>query len=196
SLFDKLYGEGQVTDEAAFRDKVKENIAAYFERESDRKFQKDIRNSLLESIDISLPDEFLKRMVKANQEKPIDEHDFDHQYFHLAEDLRWNLIVGRIAEDQGITQTEEEVRELSRGIMRQQFAQYGIYDMDDARLAEMSERYLAQEGAWEKLERSLRESKAYGYLKGAVGLDRIELPYDEFVSRMNERTSHELEHHH
>ncbi|MFM9052924.1 MAG: trigger factor [Bacteroidota bacterium] len=157
-LFDKLYEPGLVTDETSFREKVKEGIAAYFDRESDRKFQKDVRNIMLEETIIPLPDDFLKRMLKANQEKPMEESEFEHQYYHLVEDLRWNLLVGKIAEEQGITQTEEEVRQLSRGIMRQQFSQYGIYDMDDAKLSEMSERYLSQEGAWEKLERSLRES--------------------------------------
>ncbi|MFM9027975.1 MAG: hypothetical protein ACKOQ6_08250, partial [Bacteroidota bacterium] len=195
-LFDKLYEPGLVTDETSFRENVKVGIAAYFDRESHRKFQKDVRSIMLEETIIPLPDDFLKRMLKANQEKPMEESEFEHQYYHLVEDLRWNLLVGKIAEEQGITQTEEEVRQLSRGIMRQQFSQYGIYDMDDAKLSEMSERYLSQEGAWEKLERSLRESKVFEYLKGAISLDRKELPYDEFVSRMNERTEHELEHHH
>ena len=151
-LFDKLHEPGTVTTEAAFRDKIREGIAAYFERESDRKLQKDVRNKMLADTGISLPDDFLKRMLKANQEKEVEEQEFEHSYYHLAEDLRWNLIVSKIAAEQNIQLTEEEIRQLSRSIMRQQFAQYGVYDMEESRLQEMSDRYLNQEGAYEKLE--------------------------------------------
>lgn len=195
-LFDKLYEAGTVTSEEEFRAKVKAGIESYFERESDRKLKKDLRNAILEATSIALPDEFLKRMVKANQEKPVEEHDFDHQYYHLAEDLRWNLILGNIAVEQNIVLTEDEIRDASRALMRQQFAQYGIYDMDDAKVEEMSSRYLTEEGNYERFERTLREGKVFEYLKKTVKLDMTALPYDEFVARLNEKTAHELEHHH
>jgi trigger factor len=195
-LFDKLHEAGTVTTEADFRNKVKEGIESYFERESDRKLKKDLRNEILEATTIALPDEFLKRMVKANQEKPMDDHEFDHQYYHLAEDLRWNLILSNIAVDQQIVLTEDEIRDASRALMRQQFAQYGIYDMDDAKVEEMSARYLTEEGNYERFERTLREGKVFEYLKKTVKLDMTALPYDEFVARLNEKTAHELEHHH
>lgn len=195
-LFDKLYEAGSVTDEKGFRGKVKEGIASYFERESDRKLRKDLRNAILEATTIQLPDEFLKRMVKANQEKPMDEHEFDHQYYHMAEDLRWNLILTTVAADQQITLTEDEIRDASRALMRQQFAQYGMYDMEDAKVEEMSNRYLMEEGNYERFERTLREGKVFEYLKKTVKLDTTELPYEDFVARLNEKTEHELQHHH
>lgn len=195
-FFDKIYGEGNVTNETEFRQKVKDGIASYFERESDRKLKKDLRNRLLETNSISLPDDFLKRMVKANQDKEMDEATFEHEYYHLVEDLRWNLMQNKIAAEQNIALTEDEVKELSRAMIRQQFAQYGMNDMDPARLEEISVRYLNEEGNYEKLERSLRESKVFDYLKKTVKLDNIELPYAEFVERLNEKTAHELEHHH
>jgi trigger factor len=195
-LFDKLYEAGTVTTEKEFREKVKEGIASYFERESDRKLKKDLRNSMLESTTIPLPDDFLKRMVKANSEKPMDDHEFDHQYYHMAEDLRWNLILSQIAAEQNLVLQEEEIRNASRAMMRQQFAQYGIYDMDDAKVEDMSNRYLMEEGNYERFERTLREGKVFEYLKKTVKLDTKELAYDDFVSRMNEKTAHELEHHH
>jgi trigger factor len=195
-LFDKLYEAGTVTDEATFREKVKEGIASYFERESDRKLRKDLRNAILDSTEIQLPDDFLRRMVKANQEKPMDDHEFDHQFYHMVEDLRWNLILSTIAVEQNIVLTEEEIRNASRAMMRQQFAQYGIYDMDDAKVEDMSNRYLMEEGNYERFERTLREGKVFEYLKKTVKLDTKELPYDDFVAKLNEKTAHELEHHH
>lgn len=126
----------------------------------------------------------------------MDEHEFDHQYYHMAEDLRWNLILTTVAADQQITLTEDEIRDASRALMRQQFAQYGMYDMEDAKVEEMSNRYLMEEGNYERFERTLREGKVFEYLKKTVKLDTTELPYEDFVARLNEKTEHELQHHH
>ena len=195
-FFDKIYGEGNVTNEEEFRAKIRESILAYFERESDRKMRKDLRNELLNQNNLPLPDDFLKRMLKANAEKPMADSEFDHQYYHLAEDLRWNLMVTKLATDQGFDVTEDELKELARGLVRQQFAQYGYYDIDDAKLEEVSERYLNEDGNRERLDRSIRENKVFAHLKGVVKLDMIELPYQEYVARLQEKTQHELEHHH
>lgn len=195
-FFDKIYGEGNVTNEEEFRAKIREGILAYFERESDRKMRKDLRNELLAHNNLPLPDDFLKRMLKANAEKPMADSEFDHQYYHLAEDLRWNLMVTKLATDQGFDVTEDELKELARGLVRQQFAQYGYYDIDDAKLEEVSERYLNEDGNRERLDRSIRENKVFAHLKGVVKLDMIELPYQEYVARLQEKTQHELEHHH
>lgn len=43
-LFDKVYGEGIVNSEEEFRAKIEEGIASYFERESDKKLRKDLKN--------------------------------------------------------------------------------------------------------------------------------------------------------
>ena len=195
-FFDKIYGEGNVTNEEEFRAKIREGILVYFERESDRKMRKDLRNELLAHNNLPLPDDFLKRMLKANAEKPMADSEFDHQYYHLAEDLRWNLMVTKLATDQGFDVTEDELKELARGLVRQQFAQYGYYEIDDAKLEEVSERYLNEDGNRERLDRSIRENKVFAHLKGVVKLDMIELPYQEYVARLQEKTQHELEHHH
>lgn len=195
-FFDKIYGEGQVKSEEEFREKIREGILAYFERESDRKLRKDLRNELLAQNHLPLPDDFLKRMLKANAEKQVPESEFDHQYYHLSEDLRWNLMVTKLATEQGFDVTEEEMKELARGLVRQQFVQYGYYDIDDEKLEEVAARYLNEDGNHDRLDRSIRENKVFTHLKGAVKLDMIELPYDDYVARLQEKTQHELEHHH
>ncbi len=194
-LFDKLYGEGVVKTEEEFRAKIKESIAKYFIRESDRKLSKDLKNFLLTSISIPLPDEFLQRMLKANSAKPIEEDAFIHEYYHLSEDLRWSLIQNKVAAAHMLEVTEGEIKELARQVMRQEFAQYGYYDLEDERLEEMTVRYLQQEGAEEKLERSIKENKVFEQLKKEVKLKEVELPYSEFIEKLQEKTKHEQDQH-
>ncbi|MBL0104882.1 MAG: hypothetical protein IPP51_14655 [Bacteroidetes bacterium] len=195
-LFDKLFGEGIVTTEDDFRTKIREGIASYFEKESDKKFRKDIRNLFLEQIAVPLPDEFLKRMLKANQEKEMDDHTFDHEYYHLSEDLRWNLIQNKLAEANSIAVEREEVLEVSRQMIRQQFSQYGVPAPESEKLEELSNNYLQEENNAERVERIIRENKIFDVLKKEVKLDIHEMPYQDFVAKLNEQTQHETEHHH
>jgi trigger factor len=195
-FFDKIYGEGVVKTEEEFREKVKEGIVAYFEQQSDAKLRKDLRAKLLEDTGIPLPDDFLKRMLKANQEKPIEEHEFDHQYYHVAEDLRWSLIQTKLANANNITVTEEEIHQAAKLAMQQQFYQYGMYDLDDVKLENITARYLGEGNNHERTQRNLVDQKVFAAVKTQLALDIHELPYEEFVSRISEKSTHELEHHH
>jgi len=195
-FFDKIYGEGIVTSEDEFREKIRSGISQYFEKESDRKLKKDLRMKLLEEMNVPLPDDFLKRMLKENnKEKTADEHAFEHEYYHLSEDLRWNLVTGKIAKDNQIEAAPEEVKAVAAQMIRQQFAGYGMYDMTEQKLDEYVNRYLAEDNSREKIERSVIDQKVFEFIKPQLKLDMTELPYDEFVKKLNEKTEHELEHH-
>ncbi|MCX6290949.1 MAG: trigger factor [Bacteroidetes bacterium] len=197
-FFDKIYGEGVVKTEEEFRAKIREGIASYFGRESDRKLKKDLRLKMLEELQVPLPDDFLKRMLIANQEKgkELDASAFEHEYFHLSDDLRWNLINGKIAKTNSLDISEEEVVVVAKQVLHQQFANYGMYDLDAAKLDDLSKRYLAEENNREKIERTILDQKVFDFVKPQLKLDIQEFPYEKFIEKIAEKTEHELEHHH
>ena len=197
-LFDKVYGEGTINNEDGFRAKIKEGIAAFFERESDKKLRKDLRNYLLNKLEIPLPDDFLKRMIRSNmkEDEQVSEEEFEHQYFHMAEDLRWDLIRNHVAKENAITVEAEEVTNLAGAMVRQQLAQYGMYDIEESRMKQITDDYINKEGNAERLEKSILEDKVFRLLKSQVKLNTEELPYADFTAKLQEKTQHELEHHH
>ncbi len=195
-LFDKLFGPGVVSTEDEFRTKIREGIASYFEKESDKKLRKDMKLVYLENNSFPLPDQFLKRMLKANQEKEVDEHTFEHDYYHISEDLRWNLVQEKIASANDVQVSPEEVNEVAKQMVVQQFSQYGVPAPEDEKLMELANNYLQSENNGERVERIIRDNKVFDVLKKEVKLDVIEMPYQEFVEKMNEKTQHEVEHHH
>ena len=70
-LFDKVYGEGVVKNEKEFRAKISTEAESMFIGESDRKFQNDAVEFLLEKTTFDLPEEFLKRWMQSVSEKPV-----------------------------------------------------------------------------------------------------------------------------
>ena len=197
-LFDKVYGEGIVKTEDEFRTKIREGIASYFERESDKKLRKDLMIYLIGKLEIPLPDDFLKRMIRANMkpEEQVTDQEFEHQYYHLAEDLRWDLIRNHVAKSNSIVVTPEEVKNLAAAMVRQQLAQYGMYDIGEEQLKQFTDDYLKKDGNSDRLEKSIIDDKVFRHLKSQIKLDVHELPYGEFTSKLQEKTQHEIEHHH
>ena len=78
----------------------------------------------------------------------------------------------------------------------QQFSQYGVPAPEDEKLTELANNYLQSENNGERVERIIRDNKVFDVLKKEIKLDMIELPYQEWVDKMNEKTQHEVEHHH
>jgi trigger factor len=72
-FFDKLFGEGVVTTEEGFREKITEELETMMKQDAERKLQNDIYNYSLSKVDFNLPDEFLKRWLKATNEKLTQE---------------------------------------------------------------------------------------------------------------------------
>ncbi len=197
-FFDKIYGNDTVKNEEEFRAKTHEGIAKMMEVESDRKLKKDLRNKITEELNIPLPDDFLKRMLRAEhkEKETISDEQFNHEYHHVAEDLLWSLIVGKIGKNNNLTVTEDEVKLAAKQLVYQQFAQYGMHDLEESRLDELATTYLKDEKHVSSLERGVLDQKVFVYLKSAHKLDPIELPYEAFIEKLREKTEHELEHHH
>ncbi len=197
-LFDKIYGEGIVKSEEEFRAKIKEGIASYFERESDKKLRKDLKNYLIGKMQILLPDDFLKRMIKANmkEDEQVSEQEFEHQYFHMSDDLRWDLIRNHVAKANTLAVASEEVINLAAAMVRQQLAQYGMYDIEETRMKQITDDYIKKEGNADRLEKSIIDDKVFRQLKSQLKLDVQELNYADLTAKLTEKTQHELEHHH
>jgi trigger factor len=95
-LFDRVFGEGTVKDEKAFREKIAETIAPQLQQNSDYKFLLDIRQYLEKKVgDLQFPETLLKRvMIQNNKEKGADyvEKNFEGS----IKELKWHLIKEQI----------------------------------------------------------------------------------------------------
>ena len=100
-FFDKLFGEGTVTDEAGFKAKITEEVEGMFKQDAERKLSNDIYEALLAKHTFELPDEFLRRWLKATNEKLTDE-ELAEGYDDFAKNLKWTLIENKIIKDNSI----------------------------------------------------------------------------------------------
>jgi trigger factor len=179
-LFSKIYGEDSgISTEDEFKARIKAEIEENFVHSSNYKFALDSRDALLKAIPFGLPEAFLKRWIKATNEKMTDEQiesDFDN----FMVDLRWQLIKDRIVKDNDLQVTEEGVRELAKEMAAMQFRQYGLNNVGDEHLENYANHMLKNEEERRKLVSRKQEDIIVATIKDKVTLDIKEISYDEF----------------
>ncbi len=179
-LFDRVFGEGQVSSEKEFEEKMKEEIARSLERESDYRFQIDAREKLIDKAKMELPSAFLKRWLLAINEGKYSPEEIEHDFLHFEKDLKWQLIRNRMVKEQDIHVSDEEVLEVAMQYTRSQFQQYGLSYLPDEEIERYAKDMLNKEDDRKRFVERKLEEKVYAFLKETVKLDRKKVNSEEF----------------
>ncbi|MGY3212781.1 trigger factor [Mucilaginibacter sp. HD30] len=178
-FFDKLFGAGTVTDEAGFRAKITEELESMMQQDAERKLQNDIYNYSLEKVNFELPDEFLKRWLKATNEK-LTEEELQGGYADFAKNLKWTLIENRIIKDNKLEIKYEEVLAAAKVSLDAQFRMYSPQALTDEQLSQYAVQYLQNKENANKVFEEVKALKTIDYIKSVITLDNKEITYDAF----------------
>jgi len=184
-LFDKVFEPGTVQSEEMFREKIKERLTQQMSPESDYKFILDAKNLLLEKAsDIQLPDALLKRWLLESNSKQTPE-SLVEDYPKIAEDLKFHLIQNHLNEENGITAEESEIEEYAQKTTRNQFAQYGMFDIPDDLLENYSREMLKKKETYHSLRDKVLEDKLIKVLKEQATLEPQNITLEDFKKLIN-----------
>ena len=178
-LYDKIYGEGVVSTEEEFMKKIEEEIAASLTRESDFKLVQDIKKLALEKTDFQLPEDFLKRWllkVNDNTTEELIEKEFDT----FRNDLKWQLIRNKVAKDNEIKISGEELQKEAEDITRYQFRQYGLFYATDEQISNYAKETLKREEDTKRIADKILEEKVLGQMKEMVKIENKSVTVEEF----------------
>ena len=184
ALFDRVFGEGTVKDEKAFREKIAEQLKAQFVGSSDYKFMQDVRAHLEKKVGkLEFPETLLKRvMLQNNKDKGADyvEQNFEGSIKELA----WHLIKEQIVTAQEIKVEDEDVKRIAREAIRAQFAQYGMANVPDDVVENYAEEQLKKRENIDNFVDRAVDLKLTEKLKTVVKLDEKSVTLDEFNKMM------------
>jgi trigger factor len=180
-LYDKLFGEGNVKDEKALRDRVKGDLEGMFSNDSDKMLTREVYDKLIEKTEVNLPDEFLKRWIKLSNEKPISDEQIEADYQNYAKSLKWQLIQGNIFKTNDIKLEQDEVIEFTKGLLVNNYAQYGMPAPEDKELTASAMQVLQNREEANRIYDMMAEQRFTAYIKDTVKLNDKEVSYDEFV---------------
>ncbi len=178
-LFDKIYGEGVITTEDDFMKKIEEEISASLERETEYKLMLDIKDMVIEKTDLKLPEDFLKRwLLKAN--KNTTEEQVEKEFDNFRKDLKWQLIKNKIARDNDVKITQEELQNEAEKITRYQFQQYGLFYATDEQISNYARETLKKEDDAKRIADKILDDKVFILLKDIVKTETKKITSEKF----------------
>ncbi|MDB5007161.1 MAG: trigger factor [Mucilaginibacter sp.] len=178
-FFDKLFGEGTVTTEEEFRTRITAELESMMMQDAERKLQDDIYKYSLSKVNFELPDEFLKRWLKATNEK-LTAEELAGGYNDFAQNLKWTLIENKIIKENHIELKYEEVFELAKQRLDQQFRMYSPQPLSDEQLGQYTVQYLQNKENANKIFEEVKALRVFDYIKDAVTLEQKEILNTEF----------------
>ncbi len=186
TLFDEVFGQGNVNSEEEFRQRIAEGLRPQLIAQSDYKFFNDIRKYAEEEVgELTFPDEILKRVMKLNN-KDKDDQFIEDNYPGSVRELKWHLIKEQLVSANGIKIEDDELLATAKEMARAQFAQYGMNDVPDEYLENYAKDLLKnKENIDGILDRTL-DRKLTIALKDVVTLKVKKVTLDDFQKIVNE----------
>jgi trigger factor len=135
----------------------------------------------IEKATFQLPDEFLKRWLKATNEK-LTEEELTGGYDDFAKNLKWTLLENKIIKDNKIEIKYEEVFAAAKQRLDAQFRMYSPQALSEEQLGQYTVQYLQNRDEANKIFEEVKAVKALDYLKSVVALQNKEVDAKDFSS--------------
>ena len=192
-LWQGIYGKDSgIKDEKGFREAIAKGLAEQLQGDSDFKFLQDVRAHVLKKIGkLQYPDEMLKRILLANNEKNLkteeDKQKFiDENYKGSLDMLTWDLAKNQLAVAAEIKVDDKDVEAAAEEMARMQFAQYGMSNVPEEYVKNYAKELLKKEETVRQMADRALDQKLIEKLKDVVKLDHKEISLDDFNKMMQE----------
>jgi trigger factor len=176
---EKSFGPGVKTEEEA-RATIRQGISGNFESQSDALLLRDLQEGLIAANQFPLPDAFMKRWLKLQNEKMQDDI-LEKEYPFFADNLRWTLIRSKIVKSSEIKIDENDVREYYANKIRGYF---GGMPVDDTMVQSLVDRVYDNEKQWEELYEDVLTERIFDAMKSRITLVENSVTNSEFQDIM------------
>lgn len=120
-FFEQLYPGQEVKTVSDFRNKISEEIAAYWKSQVRNQIHDQIFHQLVDHTEIKFPEDFLKKWLRTQgatedgQPAPAkSEEEVEKEFPNFLKQLKWTLISDKIVQDNAIDVKPEEVRDFAK----------------------------------------------------------------------------------
>jgi trigger factor len=188
-LYTKVAPDESFANEQEFKDFIAKQLQNQYQADVDKNFKNEAVKKLLEVVNLSLPEEFLKRwLIESNKDNSeITPEQVENEFVSYADSFKWQLVENYLIKENKIEVKHEEVSDYLKNYMRMQLRQYGQNDPDEEVLNDFVKRIASNQEELKKVYDQLFENKVTNLLKEKLNLVEKELTFDEFVKEMTEK---------
>ena len=183
-LFDKLFGKDNVKTATELKEKIKEDAENQFKQQSDQQLLNDVTEALIEKTNFDLPSEFLQRWIMVSGEKELTEDEAKEEYEKSEKGLRFQLIEGKLIQENELQVQLEEIKDLTKDRIKMQMAQFGQMDPSEKDLEDITARVLSNQDEVKKISEQVMNQKLLDFYKENANLEQKEVTYENFVKEV------------
>lgn len=182
-LFDKIFGEGEVSNEKEFRNRIKEDAEKSFVTHGNQQFYVDVKAKLLDKMKFDLPEEFLKKWMQNAGEKPLSKEEAEKQFPDMKEEMRWQLIENKVIKENNIQVNNDELLDFTKQLVARQMAQYGQMP-EELDLESIAKNVIENKEEEQRITDQLYSEKLINFFKENLKLDEKEVTVEEFRKKV------------
>ena len=112
-FFKAAYPNGNVTDEKSMKEDAKNMLAEQYKPDTERLFMNKAIETLLDNVKVELPDDFMKRYIKAVQ-KDMDDEKLEKEFDQYKRSFAWQIMENTIVEGEDVNVTRADVENYFR----------------------------------------------------------------------------------
>ena len=180
-LFDKLFPDGSVTSVTEVKSKIKEDAEKQFNQQGDQQLLNAVTAYLVENTKFDLPAAFLQKWLATAGEKPLSAEQAAEEYAKSEKALRYQLIEGKIMQENNIRLSQAELVDYAKGFIRTQMAQFGNMNPEEKELDDIATRILSNQEEAQKLQAQLISQKLLTFYKETMSFKTKEVSYEDFI---------------
>ena len=129
-FFKAAYPDGSVTDEASMRETEKQRIAAQYKPDTDRMFMDRAISTLLDGVNVELPEDFMRRYILAVQ-KDMTEEALEKEFERYKNSFKWQIIENELVKGEDIEVTRADVEAYFRDYFVKTY--FGNFDAESVK---------------------------------------------------------------
>lgn len=180
-LFDKAFGEGEVSSEEEARAKIEEQSKQTFKQQGDQQFFNDVTEHLIEKADMELPGDFLQRWLQTQGEKQLTAEEAKEEYGKSEKGIKYQLIEAQIAKDNDIKVEIEDVKKVAKEKIRMQMMQFGQSDFPEDQMDPIIQNLMSNEEQVRQFSEEVMVQKLLELYKEKMKVEEKDVTYKEFV---------------
>ncbi len=192
-LYTKVFGEGVVNDEETFRTKVRENVAIYYNSESEHHLEHELDHFIMDKHSFNLPDVFLKRWLIDAHPDAYNAENADEKYEKESGALRFQLIQEKAIKQFNIEISEDDINQTALGYAASLLRNYGISNPEFSWVQEFTEKQKKDQRFMDKVKEMAVQRAVVNQIKNVVTLVEKNTSVEGFYEMIKE---HNHQHHH
>ena len=180
-FFKKVYPNETIKSLTEFKSKIKEDIEKQFVNQSDQKFLNDVTDSFIKETKISLPEDFLKRLMKLNSKEEISIEDLEKEYSNSENGIKYQLIEEKLLIENDIQINADSIKEFATKMIKNQMAAYGQKEPEQKELDAILSRILSNQEEVKRISNQIISEKLLLIYKEKINKKDKKVSYEEYI---------------